>query len=132
MPVRPIIFLDYAISCINRGADDRPPVTERCFKAHFKLSPQGCSDLYNRLTDAVEGTALSYMYDVPFEDTEPRHLLWLLYYFFTYSSEDVAAALFGVTPKTYRKYVWTMAVFLKDMSFKLVSKKPTFCFSINF
>lgn len=122
MPVHASVFLDYGTECINRGRQHQPPVSERCFKAHFKLTPNACRALYQRLLDHIRPLSTSYLYPkVRFDNTEPRHLLWVLHHFFTNPTEEIGSSFFGVTPKTYRKYVWVMAYFLQELSSHIVS-----------
>lgn len=121
MPVHPTVFLDYGTECINRGRL-RVAVSERTYKAHFKLTPTACSALYTRLQEATPGNSPAEVYpSVRFHSTEPRHLLWALHYVYTNTTEEVGCAFFGVTPKTYRKYVWSLISFLKDLSYQIVS-----------
>ena len=121
MPVHPTVFLDYGTECINRGRV-HTAVSERQYKAHFKLTPNGCTSLYTRLQQAIPANSPAEVYpSVRFSSTEPRHLLWALHYVYTNTTEEVGSAFFGVTPKTYRKYVWSLLSFLKDLSYQIVS-----------
>lgn len=121
MPVHPTVFLDYGTDCINRGRAYNP-VTERTFKAHFKLTPTGFSELYTRLQTYVPGSRMSEVFpSVTFDSTEPRHLMWVLNYLYTNATQEIGSAFVSVTPKTYRKYVWSMMSFLRDLSHSLVS-----------
>ena len=101
------------------------PFCERKFKSFFKVCPEGCEFLWDQLewccrdrsVQMTNGGGLKFFW----KDVRPNHLLWCLYYMKVYCSEQVAASLFGVTPKTYRKYVWVMIKFLSWLSQHLVS-----------
>ena len=118
MRIPPVSFLDSGSHYINGGRGQN--VSERIFKSHFLLDPESCSVLWGRLTtyildDYVENSVM-------LSTCEPTvHLLWVLHFMYVYSSEEVCASFFGVTAKTYRKYVQAMIRFLHTLSTDLVS-----------
>ena len=118
MRIPPVSFLESGSHYINSGRGQN--VSERIFKSHFRLDPESCSVLWGRLTtyildDYVENSVM-------LSTCEPTvHLLWVLHFMYVYSSEEVCASFFGVTAKTYRKYVQAMIRFLHTLSTDLVS-----------
>ena len=117
MRIPPVHFLDYATDCINKRGVSHRAVSEATFKAHFKLTPNGCTDLYFKLQMHGDWNEC----DTNWEDCEPRHLLWALYHMFTYVSEEIGKTFFGVLLSTYRKYVHAMMCFLAEATFDMVS-----------
>ena len=68
---------------------------------------------------------------VKLDNCEPTvHLLWVLHYTYMYISEEVCASFFGVTAKTYRKYVHAMVRFIHALSSELVSLFESFLFNV--
>ena len=49
---------------------------------------------------------------------KPKHLLWSLMFLKQYSNETVLCALANTTPKTLRKWVWTVLEFLGGTLYK--------------
>ena len=106
MPVHPSVFLDYGNDCINRGRQ-LAPVSECCFKAHFKLTHNACASLYQRLQGNVRPLAKTYLYPVvTFNCTEPCHLMWVLYHFYTNPTEEIGCSSFGGTSNTVIWIIW--------------------------
>ena len=117
MRIPPVHFLDYATECINKMGTPHRPVSEATFKAHFKLTPNGCTDLYFHL----QRHETWHYVPTRWEDCEPRHLMWCLYHMFTYVSEEIGKTFFGVSLSTYRKYLHAMMCFLSEACFDMVS-----------
>ena len=90
----------------------RPKVSMRIFKAHFKLQPVGYEKLWDRLQQFVLPNDQATVNEVPFSKIIPNHLLWVIHYAYTYSNSDVCASFFGVTRKTFLNYVWALFSFL--------------------
>ena len=121
MCIPAVTFLNAGSFYINNRRTGGKQVSQRVFKSHFRLSPQACSDLWHRLVCHTQPDMVQR--DVTFSSVKgTTHLLWVLHYAFVYSSEDVVSSFFGVTPKTFRKYVWAMFTFLNKMSPKIVSR----------
>ena len=119
MRLPPEAFIEIAKRYINANSDPDRAVSERVFKAHFRLSPIGCAGVWERLEERVDA---NYSYKgLQFSACQPSHLLWTLYHAWCYSTEDTAAAFFGVTAKTYRKYVLSMMGFIAKMGWSVVS-----------
>ena len=95
---------------------------DRKYKSHFKLCPLGCEVLWFKLSECcADKTYRNQDGEVlPFYKIQPNHLLWTLHYLKTYCSEDVACTLWGITPKTHRKYFWAVVSFLGNLSNELV------------
>ena len=118
MQIPPISFLESGSHYINNGRGQN--VSERIFKSHFRLDPESCSVLWGRLTTYILDDYVEK--SVMLSTCEPTvHLLWVLHFMYVYSSEEVCASFFGVTAKTYRKYVQAMIRFLHTLSTDLVS-----------
>ena len=116
--VDPIVFEDFAKGYFAKSGK---AVDDRTFRAFFKISSVGCSDLWYKLTQYTCPTEVENK--VRFSSLKPNHLLWTLHYMHTYASEDVCSTIVGVTPKTYRKYKWAIILFLSNLSRKLVSRE---------
>ena len=113
-------FIDYATYHINASRNQNVSfISKRTFKAFFKLTPLGCAELWDRLTTLVPANIERN--GVIFGNTHSYHLLWTLHYLYSYCTEEVGSALFGVTPKTYRKYTWAIQGYLQELKYKLVS-----------
>jgi hypothetical protein len=78
---------------------------DRSFRAHFGVSVAVCLQLWLILLESP---------GCP-EKCLPIHLLWTLYFFKTYNTEEVASSRFGCTPKTYRKWIWKFARSIADL-----------------
>ena len=59
------------------------------------------------------------------EGSSERHLLWMLAFLKMYEVEEAAASRFGVTEKTWRKWVWIMLSATQSIKKKVVSSQCT-------
>ena len=132
MLVTPDAFLELAKRYVNSSKQNscwQTPVSERAFKAHFRLSPVACAGVWERL---VERTPKELVLNgVKFYYCEPSHLLWVLYHAWNYPTEEVGASFVGVATKTYRKYVYAVMGYINRMGWTIVSSKllkPLKCF----
>ena len=95
-----VVFQEAGYTLINNGRNsgrtNRPfSMSERTFKAHFRLNPTGCSDLYWNMAVTIEPSAEEN--EVKLASVRPSHLLWTLNYLFTYCSNEVGATFCGVS-----------------------------------
>jgi len=120
MRIPPIVFHDWAQLYVHgaRTRRSREPMPDRTFRAHFHISPQGCSDLWLRLKLGINPQAEHN--NVAFEDIKENHLLWTLHYLHTAPTTEVGCTFCGTSQKTYRKYLWSLLCFLYFLSTKLV------------
>ena len=111
MDINSILFLNEA-----------KPVTGNCpvstaslrFKSSFGISVEVCIILWNML--------------LPHFKEEPRppaqkHLLWALYFLKSYSTESLAAGVFGTSEKTFRKHTHSMIMRISSQMNSVVSDK---------
>ena len=112
-------FYTTGAAYITNGNQNRP-CNERIFKSHFKLNPAGYETLYCRMQNLVPPSTESKCNDLTYTDFQPSHLLWVINYAFTYSSMDVCSSFFGVSRKTFQKYIWAGFLFLAHMHHDLV------------
>lgn len=68
-------------------------INDRRFSALFGLSVAVVEDIWSKLSFAFRTESL-----------KPVHLLWLLYWFKCYDSDDASSAVWGVAPDTWRKH----------------------------
>lgn len=114
-----------ACEYINTGSNKGRPCNQRTYRAHFRLSPEGCSDLYYYLTVygrqdvAEDGSYLPL-------NVQESHLLWVLHYLNTYASEEVCAHFCQVSVKTWRKHVWNAIKVLCNGAQEMVSSLSHF------
>ena len=128
---QPRVFRDLATLYLNSSFPEpkcHTRVTERVFKAHFKLSSLETAKVWYKMRLLLENTNCVYKTnDTPPQSVSwdnnalPEHLLWTLHYMKTYLTEDQTAVLFGTTNKTFRKYFWAMVHFLSLLCSDLVS-----------
>ena len=78
----------------------------RRFVAHFGISLDACSQLWKELTEKQL---------LP-REAQHRYLLWALLFLKTYSTEEINASLVGVSPKTFRNWVWKMVCGLSNLN----------------
>ena len=114
------LWLETAASYVNPPEKRWKPVSERTFCSFFKLTPEGCSDLWYHLEmywernmNDPEALTLGQILEI--------HWLWVLHYLCTYASESVCAAMVGVTEKTWRKYVWGLLQVIVTAGDRMVS-----------
>ena len=98
-----------------------PLVSMRVFKSHYKLTPKGYEKLWDRLHMYVLDDDKAQANDLLFSSFLPNHLLWTIHYAYTYSNSDVCASFFGITRKTFLKYVWGGFLFLAQIHTDVVS-----------
>ena len=115
------LFLDAGTNYINRARSSCGSIDMRTFKSHFKLEPTGFEALWEKLTRYVCPSETTPASDLEFDKIQPSHLLWSMHYMYTYASGDVCASLFGVTRRTFFKYVWPTIGFLSSIHLFLVS-----------
>ena len=70
----------------------RTRLSRRQFIAHFGYPSGVVAEVWERLQPSPEGSS-------------ERHLLWMLAFLKMYKVEEAAASRFGVTEKTWRKWV---------------------------
>ena len=89
-------FQELAKNYINGG---RPGTLtfDRAYRAHFEVSPQISLQIWLLIQDLEP--------DISFR---PKHLLWTLFFLKTYPTEEVGSSRWGVTPKTFREWIWKM------------------------
>ena len=75
----------------------------RAFKAHFGVSIQVLLHIWQALNEA--GPAAF----------EREHLLWAMFFLKVYASEATSCSLFGVTPKTWRKWVCVVVTSISEL-----------------
>ena len=131
MRVSPATFRTLASTYLNSSFPEPKRstlVTNRVYKAHFKLNPLQTARVWEKLEDYIGNTNCVYKtQDSPPQivswekHTLPKHLLWTLHYMKTYMTEDQTAVLFATTNKTFRKYFWAMVHFLNVLTVDLVS-----------
>ena len=114
------VFTDAGSFYINGEQNKNRQVSQRIFRAHYRLDGEGCSDLWHKLTCHIKEN--DSQNEVMFSTCQPSHLLWALHYMYVYCSEEVCASFFGVTAKTFRKYVWAIMSFLSTTSNVILSK----------
>ena len=81
------------INCKSYPSD----VWDRQFRAHFGISLPVCSSLWAMLVDGGK-----------LVDAKEIYLLWTLFFWKHYVSEDVISSRFKTTSKTLRKWVWIL------------------------
>ena len=131
MHIRPSTFLTIAMQYLHSSFPEprhSTLVSDRVYKAHFKLSPMATAQVWYKLGELLKDTDSVYVTndDPPQKvswsnNTLPKHLLWALHYMKTYMPEDQAATLFATSNKTFRKYFWAMVFFLNGLCDDLVS-----------
>lgn len=75
----------------------------RKFKAFYGVSPNICKIIWDKLINVRPKTS------------QPKHLLWCLYFLKQYDSEHNNRAIFRADEKTFRKWVWCFVKLLSDM-----------------
>lgn len=75
------------------------------FKSFFGVSPSVASMCWK---------IIGHLQDVP-REFNPSHLLFGFSFLKIYSTEEVHSGLFGVTPKTFRKWSWMAVKLLSQM-----------------
>lgn len=68
-------------------------INDRRFSALFGLSVPVVEEIWSKVSFAFRTESL-----------KPVHLLWLLYWFKCYDSDDASSAVWGVAPDTWRKH----------------------------
>jgi len=71
-------------------------LNDRQFQANFGV----CKQTFEYLSHHLKSVLVN-------ETPNFEHLLWLLYFFKVYPTEDVAAVFWKITPKTWRKHIWS-------------------------
>ena len=72
------------------------------FTAHFGAGPKLVLEVWHRIQPKPEGAS-------------GKHLLWAMAFLKMYETEDTAATRFKTTPKTWRKWVWSMLSAIQDL-----------------
>ena len=131
MHIRPSTFRTIATQYLNSSFPEprrSTLVTDRVFKAHFKLGPTATAQVWYKLGEVHRDANSVYLTtdDPPLQiswnnNVLPKHLLWALHYMKTYLPEDQAAALFATSNKTFRKFFWALVFFLNGLCDDLVS-----------
>ena len=109
-------FRVLGLSIVGPGGCDRSTsikIHNRVFRAHFGAGWKTVAYVWKFLKE-VEEDISKEKNEMKKSIFEKKHLLWCLYFFKLYTSEDTAAKSLGCTPKTYRK--WT-SICTKDIAF---------------
>ena len=102
--------------------NEAKPVTGKCpmstaslrFKSSFGISVEVYIILWNMLLPQFD------------EEPQPpaqKHLLWALYFLKSYSTESLAAGVFGTSGKTFRKHTHSMIMRISSQMNSVVSDK---------
>ena len=108
------MFLAIAIDILPRLRHDRGSYREKeqLFKAHFGVSPLVTDTMWSTYL-LPNGLLLRH------SNVKKKHLLWSLFFLFSYTSEDVACSIMNTNRKTYRKWIWIVvmeiSLVLKDI-----------------
>lgn len=97
----------------------------RRFKCFFGVTPHTCSLIWSLLS-------------IPLE-SQPKHLLWSLYFLKQYDAESIRRTLFHVDEKTIRKWTWIFVTLISDLNvvtatlsiFLLIMNKNIIIFDIK-
>ena len=116
-------FHAMGLNHLNRSLDGSQFEQDRIFQAHFGTSWFVCAATWNAL-DEIESTYIQQQAKL-----KPIHLLWAFYFLKRYETEDVGGPFWGVTPKTFRKWVWIMLTRLEELSIEKVEFVLLFHFS---
>lgn len=74
----------------------------RKFRSFFGVSPNVCAATWTRIKNKPPGS-------------EPKHLLWCLFFLKTYNLESVNSAVVGVDEKTFREWTWKFIKLLASL-----------------
>jgi hypothetical protein len=96
MFVSPSVIKTIANQQLSLSYDSKTICWNRCFNAIFGCSPKVTARLWNGLVEQRK---------VP-SGGKVMHLLWTLAFLKLYDTESVYCTMFGVTEKTFRKWVW--------------------------
>lgn len=93
-------FWSQGLSYANRSTSLSSLTGIRVFKSFYGIAPEVCSKLWRLLADKPS-------------NSEPKYLLWALFFLKRYNTEHVNAALVKCDEKTFRKWIW---IFIKLLS----------------
>ena len=114
------LWKETAAHYINPTENRYRPVSDRTFKAYFKLEPESVSDLWYYME--LHGELGPFDGSVSLDQVIEVCLLWALQFLHCYPSEEVGASFVGVSVKTWRKYVWAVLIIMQRASSRLVSR----------
>ena len=82
-------------------------VSSCAFRSFFGTSPKTCASLWK-------------ISNFP-SKTRPKHLMWALMFLKSYDTEIKLSSLAGVSPKTFRKWIWVIIDEIGKTMHKVVS-----------
>jgi hypothetical protein len=109
------MFLSLALDLILQTEQDGNTNRENeiMFKNYFGVSPMMAGLVWERLCD--NGLKLRQ------KRAKQVHLLWALFFIYTYPKETVGCQMVSTTRNTYRKWVWIMIHEIELIFHKVVS-----------
>lgn len=87
------MFWDDGLRFANHNLNNSPLTGYRRFQAFFGVAPEVLSALWNLMRDKPPRS-------------EPKHLLWCMFFLKNYNREHVNAAIANVDEKTFRFWTW--------------------------
>jgi hypothetical protein len=103
----PLSERDFELLLVSMHLRSKLP-DNQYIRAHFGVSIKTLT----RIWDTCSSNNLS---------SKPEHLLWTLQFLKTYETEEILSNTFGVSRKTYRKWVWIMVKSISDSKKRVVS-----------
>lgn len=104
------VFRNMGFSYMHHSNSLSENIGLRRFKSFFGTTPHICSLIWQLLLDFVP------------PESEPKHLLWCLFFLKQYDIEHTRRTLFGADEKTIRKWTWIFVKLISDLNVVLKNK----------
>ena len=131
MIISPSAFRLLGLELVWGSRNNQPPCrTERkakeelIFQSSFGVSCDVCSHVWEHLF--LKGKLKGKQQ----QKAKPAHLLWCLMFFKAYDNEIFLSSVLGTTEKTYRKWVWYIAIAISSLYDDIVSSLIYFSFKL--
>ena len=96
------IFWNVGLLYANHNSQNSKMTGYRRFRSFYGISPQVFAVLWKQIQNKPAGS-------------EPKHLLWCLFFLKNYNKEHINAAIAGVDEKTFRLWAWRFVQLLADL-----------------
>lgn len=106
------MFLNDGLELANHNLASSPLTGYRRFRCFYGIAPEVFTKLWNLLSDKPDRS-------------EPKHLLWCMFFLKNYNKEHVNAAIANVDEKTFRLWTWRFIHLLANLDvveYNLITK----------
>lgn len=102
MDVLSSIFWNDGLMLANHHSENSNLTGYRKFRTYYGISPEVCAILWKRMHNKPPGS-------------EPKHLLWCMFFLKNYNKEHINAAIANVDEKTFRLWTWQFVELLAGL-----------------